>query len=62
MSGNTLGPLRVYVVANDTQKLGQPIWKINGEQGEAWQEAEIHIPNDAIQNLNRFHVGTICSS
>ena len=56
MKGSTLGPLRVYVVANDTQNLGKPIWKITGEQGELWQEAEIPIPEDSIRHLQRFYV------
>ena len=56
MSGSTLGPLRVYIVANDTQRLGKPIWKIDEEQGETWHKAEVPIPVDEIHNLDRFHV------
>ncbi|CAK8696661.1 unnamed protein product [Clavelina lepadiformis] len=56
MNGESIGPLRVYLVANHTVPLSQPIWQISGAQGLNWKQARIILPESFLQKHDSFHV------
>ena len=56
MRGISIGNVRVYLVANESSSLGSAVWEVEGDQGEAWYQAEVVIPPSYYANRKKFHV------
>ena len=54
MNGRTMGTFNIYAVANSTRPVfGNPLWTKQGNQGAAWHQEFVTLPN----NLPNYNVG-----